>query len=112
MRFAETELTRSECERANVRTERTVARDGAKRALKVFELMAPALPAAWRASSASRPLRGESATVTDIERAGEGGTRLAPVALIGAAPGTPAADAVVGAAMAPSATTAGMTRRV
>src|SRR4051812_998378 len=41
MRFADTELTRSECARANARTDRTVARDGAKRALKAFELIAP-----------------------------------------------------------------------
>src|SRR5436305_9056363 len=61
MRLADTELTRSECERAKERTERTVAAVGANLALKVFELMAPALRATWRASRASSPLRGASA---------------------------------------------------
>src|SRR3954454_3545536 len=112
MRFADTERTRSECARAKARTERTVAALGAKRALKVFELMAPALPAACRASRASSPLRGDRATVTDIERALYAPTRWAPVALIGAAPGTALAEAAVGAATAPSASTSGTTRRV
>src|SRR4051794_12636751 len=112
MRFAETELTRSECERANARTARTDATVGAKRALNTFDVIAPVLPAAWRASSASRPLRGASATVTDMERAWYAPTRLAPFALIGAAPGTAFAATAVGAATAPSASTAGTTKRV
>src|SRR4051794_13209606 len=109
IRLAETEVTRSEFLRANARTERTVAARGAKRALNLRVPMAPAWPAAWRASSASSPERGASAIVTEMERALNAPAGVAPVALTGAVPGT--AAVAIGAATAPATSTAGTTSR-